>query len=99
MTTNNAISSELAKLIKQKPYSSDDNLILLKCDLETGNYDQLVEVVGLEITPSILLMVNGKGMWISGANVPLLIERLKEFLPDYLSSSSNKAVPRYAGFH
>ena len=50
-------------------------MYLLKIDLsQERKYAKLRQVIGVETTPSILLTVNGKGMWMSGTNVSLLID-------------------------
>ena len=98
LTTNNAINNQLSSLLQRAPYRDNETIIYMKIDASDKSFDELAQVVGITATPSVLLIVNGKGMWLSGANVPLLIERVEEFLPDYAQASQQKKVPRYAGF-
>ena len=96
--TSVTLKDELNKLLTQSPYDKSDNLVYMKVDESDKRFQRLGAIVGITVTPSVLVMVNGKGMWFSGANVPLLVERLREFLPDFLQASSQRTVPSYAGY-
>ena len=97
-TINNSIKDELNQLLSQAPYSRNEGLVFMAIDESQSKFDKLAHVVGITVTPSILMMVNGKGMWFSGANVPLLMERIREFLPDFLAAAAQRTVPPYAGY-
>ena len=98
LTTNNMIASQLEQLLELPQYKNANQVKYAKVDVADDSYEKLATMVGITVTPSILLMINGKGMWLSGANVPLLMERVNEFLPDYIVASKDRKWPEYAGF-
>ena len=74
LTTNNMLASQLEQLLELPQYKNANNLKYAKVDTTDDSYEKLATMLGITVTPSILLMINGKGMWLSGANVPLLME-------------------------
>ena len=84
---NNQINDMLESLLQSGPYAMFNNVVYSRIDSSNPTWNVLTSAVGLVASPSVLLMVNGKGMWITGYNVGLLMERVEEFLPDYVQAS------------
>ncbi len=64
-----------------------------KVDLSNPELAKLGGVVGLSSTPSVLLIVHGKGVWLSGTNANLMVERLRDFMPKFKQASAHHSNP------
>ena len=97
-TTDNERKQQANKDIEQRiddVLLDNEDVYFAKIDVSNPNFDKLKSVVGVTSTPSVLLMVHGKGTWISGTNSYLVVERLKDFLPNYKEASLHHANPEY----
>ena len=73
----------------------DDNsdIFYAKVDISSSKFKKLEDAVGLYKAPAALLMVHGKGVWVSGTNASLFSERLSEFIDAYNDASSTHTDP------
>ena len=73
--------------------SDNPELFYAKVDLSNPEYSRLGNVVGLTSAPAALLMVHGKGVWLSGTNGRLMLDRVKDFLPAFKQASAHHTNP------
>jgi hypothetical protein len=64
-----------------------------KIDSTDPEFAKLQSVVGVTSSPAVLMIVHGKGIWISGTNGPLVSERLRDFLPAFKQASAHHSNP------
>ncbi|CAI2379251.1 unnamed protein product [Moneuplotes crassus] len=72
-----------------------DNPEIYFARIEYGNpsFHKLAEVTQVNHAPSVFLMVHGQGVWIYEGTSELILERLKDFLPQFKQASSHKTAP------
>ena len=70
-TTNNDIERQVQGVLEENP-----DIMYAKVDESNPEFGKLFNVVGITVTPAILLIVHGKGVWISGTNTRLMVERI-----------------------
>mmetsp|Transcript_1220 Transcript_1220/g.1348 ORF Transcript_1220/g.1348 Transcript_1220/m.1348 type:complete len:146 (-) Transcript_1220:64-501(-) len=56
-------------------------------------FRKLEQVVGVTSVPAVLAIVHGKGVWLSGTNSYLMVERLNDFIPAFKKSSAHHSNP------
>ncbi len=87
-TTNNDIERLISGVLEQNP-----DILYAKVDESNPEFAKLFNVVGITVTPAILLIVHGKGVWISGTNTNLMIERIKDFVPAFKQAAAHHTSP------
>ena len=74
-------------------FKSNPEFFYAKIDLSDREFSRLGGVVGLTSVPAVLMIVHGKGVWLSGTNASLLTERLREFIPSFKQASAHHSNP------
>ena len=87
-SANEDIENRIGEVINDNP-----EIFYAKVDLSDPSYRKLGNVVGLKTTPAVLLIVHGKGVWMSGTNAYLTVDRLKDFLPAFKQASAHHTEP------
>ena len=64
-----------------------------KVDLSDRELSRLGNVVGLSSAPAVLMIVHGKGVWLSGTNANLMVDRLRDFMPKFKQASAHHSNP------
>ena len=64
-----------------------------RIDHNNPAFKKLEEVVGVTSIPAVLAIVHGKGVWLSGTNSYLMVERLNDFIPAFKKSSAHHSNP------
>ena len=82
------IQKALGNVVEANP-----ELFSAKVDLSDREFSRLGSVVGLNAAPAVLMIVHGKGVWLSGTNSYLLSDRLKDFLPAFKQASAHHSNP------
>ena len=72
---------------------SNPEFFYTKIDLSDREFSRLGSVVGLPSTPAVLMIVHGKGVWLSGTNANLLADRLRDFIPKFKQASAHHSNP------
>ena len=85
---NQDIESKLGTVLRE-----NEEIFYTKIDYTNPDFSKLSSVVGVTETPTVLLIVHGKGVWLSGSNSNLLVERIRDFLPDFKQASSHHSNP------
>mmetsp|Transcript_21849 Transcript_21849/g.19388 ORF Transcript_21849/g.19388 Transcript_21849/m.19388 type:complete len:148 (+) Transcript_21849:31-474(+) len=85
---NEDIQRSLKNVLKANP-----EFFSAKVDLSNKELSRLGSVVGLNTTPAVLLIVHGKGVWLSGTNANLMIDRLRDFTPKFKQASAHHSNP------
>ena len=85
---NQDIENRLSGVLSDNP-----EIFYSKIDNSNDNFRKLGSVVGITSTPAVLLIVHGKGVWLSGTNSYLLTDRLRDFLPAFKQSSAHHSNP------
>ena len=73
--------------------SENQEIFYSKIDYTNENFNKLSSVVGVTETPAVLLIVHGKGVWLSGRNAELISERIRDFLPAFKQASAHHSNP------
>ena len=73
--------------------SSNPEFFYTKIDLSDREFSRLGSIVGLPSTPAVLMIVHGKGVWLSGTNANLLADRLRDFIPKFKQASAHHSNP------
>ena len=73
--------------------SANSELFYAKLDSSNKNLAQVADVVGVTTTPAVLLMVHGKGVWLTASNSQLAMDRIKDFLPTFKQASAHHTSP------
>ena len=73
----------------------DDNSEVFYAKIDHNNqvFRKLESVVGVTSYPALLIIVHGKGIWLSGTNSYLMVDRLKDFVPAFKKSSAHHSNP------
>ena len=87
-TTNNDIERLVQSVLEENP-----DIMYAKIDESNQEFSKLFNVVGVTVTPAILLIVHGKGVWISGTNTRLMVERIRDFIPAFKQAASHHTSP------
>ena len=87
-TTNNDIERLMQGVLEENP-----DIMYAKIDESNGEMAKLFNVVGVTVTPAILLIVHGKGVWISGTNTRLMVERIRDFVPAFKQAAAHHTSP------
>ena len=82
------IESRLSDVLGDNP-----EVFYAKIDHADGTFAKLEQVVGVTSVPAVLIMVHGKGVWLSGTNSYLMTERLNDFIPAFKKSSAHHSNP------
>ena len=82
------IQRALAKVTDANP-----ELFYAKVDLSDREFARLGNVVGLSAAPAVLMIVHGKGVWLSGTNAGLMMERLRDFMPSFKQAAAHHSNP------
>ena len=64
-----------------------------KLDISHKDFKKFSEKVEVGNAPAALLMVHGKGLWVTGTNHKLFSERLGEFIPIFLDAARTHTDP------
>lgn len=72
---------------------SNPELFSAKVDLSDREFSRLGSVVGLNLAPAVLMIVHGKGVWLSGTNANLMMDRLRDFMPAFKQASAHHSNP------
>ena len=73
--------------------ASNSEFHYAKVDLSDKELAPLGNVVGLTSTPAVLMIVHGKGVWLSGTNANLMMERLRDFMPKFKQAAAHHSNP------
>ena len=87
-TTNNDIERLVQGVLEENP-----DIMYAKVDESNPEFGKLFNVVGITVTPAILLIVHGKGVWISGTNTRLMVERIRDFVPAFKQAAAHHTSP------
>ena len=87
-TTNNDIERLMQGVLEENP-----DIMYAKVDESNSEMAKLFNVVGVTVTPAILLIVHGKGVWISGTNTRLMVERIRDFIPAFKQAAAHHTSP------
>ena len=87
-TTNNDIERLVQGVLEENP-----DIMYAKVDESNPEFGKLFNVVGVTVTPAILLIVHGKGVWISGTNTRLMVERIRDFIPAFKQAAAHHTSP------
>ena len=82
------IDSRLGTVLNDNPET-----FYAKIDHSNQAFRKLESVVGVTSVPAVLVIVHGKGIWLSGTNSYLMTERLNDFLPAFKKSSAHHSNP------
>ena len=82
------IQDRLGNVLNDNP-----EIFYAKVDHSNEAFRKLESVVGVNSAPAVLVMVHGKGVWLSGSNSYLMAERLQDFLPAFKQSSAHHSNP------
>jgi len=85
---NKDIEGRLGTVLSDNP-----EIFYAKIDASNEKFKKLASVVGVTSTPAVLLIVHGKGVWLSGTNSFLMTDRLQDFLPAFKQSSAHHSNP------
>ena len=85
---NQDIESKLGGVL-----SENQEIFYSKIDYTSADFSKLSSVVGVTETPAVLLIVHGKGVWVSGRNSDLMTERIRDFLPAFKQASAHHSNP------
>ena len=85
---NKELEDGLEKILSDNP-----EIFFATIDHTNPKFNQLLQTLGVHDAPSVFLMVHGKGVWIYEGEARLVLNRLKEFLPEYKEASSHKEDP------
>ncbi|CAI2382463.1 unnamed protein product [Moneuplotes crassus] len=88
VSTNKDLQTAMNKIL-----SSNPDFFHATIDLSQHELTRLGSIIGLTSTPSILLIVHGKGVWVSGQSADLVTERLRDFLPKFVQASAHHSNP------
>ena len=72
---------------------ANDELFYAKIDHNNPEFRKLEQVLGVTSVPAVLVVVHGKGVWLSGNNSYLMTERLNDFIPAFKKSSAKHSNP------
>ena len=86
--TNKDVADGLRSILADNP-----DIYYAKVDHADERFKELFDATGIFEAPAILLMVHGRGLWISGGTSNLIVQRLKEFLPDFKQASAHHKHP------
>ncbi len=87
-TTNNDLERLVQGVLTENP-----DIMYAKIDESNAEFAKLFNVVGVTVTPAILLIVHGKGVWISGTNTRLMVERIRDFIPAFKQAAAHHTSP------
>ena len=87
-TTNNDLERLTQAVLTENP-----DIMYAKIDESNPEYAKLFNVVGVTVTPALLLIVHGKGVWISGTNTRLMVERIRDFIPAFKQAAAHHTSP------
>ena len=73
--------------------NANSEFFYAKIDLSDPEFSRLGSVVGLTSAPAVLMIVHGKGVWLSGTNASLLTDRLRDFIPAFKQAASHHSNP------
>ena len=85
---NEDILNMLKKVVGDNP-----DFYYARIDLSDREFSKLGNVVGLTSAPAVLMIVHGKGVWLSGTNASLMADRLRDFLPAFKQASAHHTNP------
>lgn len=85
---NEDIENRLSGVLSDNP-----EIFYAKIDNTNENFRKLATVVGVTSTPAVLMIVHGKGVWLSGTNSFLMTDRLRDFLPAFKQASAHHTNP------
>ena len=85
---NKAIEDGLKAMLNDNP-----ELFFATIDHTDPNFQKLLQVTGVHAAPSIFMITHGKGVWIYEGQPSLILERTKDFLPDFKEASSHQESP------
>ena len=94
-TTDEATRNSNEDLERQVSSLLSDNPEFFYAKIDNSNeaFTKLGSVVGVTSTPAVLMIVHGKGVWLSGTNSRLMTDRLRDFLPAFKQSSAHHSNP------
>ena len=82
------IKSRLQSVLGDNP-----EVFYAEVDHSNQEFRKLEQVVGVTSVPAVLVIVHGKGVWLSGTNSYLMVERLNDFIPAFKKSSAHHSNP------
>ena len=85
---NKDIEAGLQSIITDNP-----EIYFARIDHSNPNFQKLLHATGVHHAPSVFLMVHGQGVWIYEGTSQLIIERVKDFLPQFKEASSHQTAP------
>ncbi|CAI2382187.1 unnamed protein product [Moneuplotes crassus] len=85
---NKEIEEGLKSIITDNP-----EIYYARIDHSNPNFQKLIQVTEVHHAPSVFLMVHGQGVWIYEGTSELILERLREFLPQFKEAASHKTAP------
>ena len=73
----------------------NDNPEIFYASIDHSNeaFRKLEQTVGVTSIPAVLAIVHGKGVWLSGSNSYLMVERINDFIPALKKSSAHHSNP------
>ena len=85
---NRDIESGLKTIVDDNP-----EIFFAKIDHSNPNFQKLLQVTGVNKAPSVFLMTHGKGVWIYEGSSALILERLRDFLPEFKEAAGHRKDP------
>ena len=85
---NKDIESGLKSIVTDNP-----EIFFARIDHSNPNFQKLVQITGAHHAPSVFLMTHGKGVLIYEGSSELILERLRDFLPQFKEASSHQTPP------
>ena len=85
---NQDIESKIGGVLNE-----NQEIFYAKIDYSDPSFSKLSSVVGVTEAPAVLLIVHGKGVWLSGRNADLMGERIRDFLPAFKQASAHHSNP------
>mmetsp|Transcript_13758 Transcript_13758/g.15417 ORF Transcript_13758/g.15417 Transcript_13758/m.15417 type:complete len:147 (-) Transcript_13758:61-501(-) len=84
---NKEIEDGLKSILTDNP-----ELFFATIDHTNPNFQKLLQVTGVYHAPSVFVMAHGEGVWIYEGSSELILERLRDFLPQFKEASSHQST-------
>ena len=82
------IEKRLGGILNENPEFYSVNI-----DLSNKSYFKLASSIDIPSAPAVLMIVHGKGVWVTGVNPALLDERIRDFIPSFKEASTHHTNP------
>ena len=71
--------------------SDNPEIFFAEIDHTNPNFQKLLQITGVHHAPSVFVMTHGEGVWIYEGSTELILERLRDFLPQFKEASSHQS--------